>query len=68
MVEDAPKDYFQESTACSKVTNKNDNSSSFQLSCMAHAAALHHMSPVPKFKLISCGIPKVGILKWIKFF
>ena len=29
---------------------------------------MHHLYYIPKAKLIFCGIPKVGITEWIKFF
>jgi hypothetical protein len=68
MVEYAPQGLFPRIDGLFQGDKQNDNSLSFQLSCMAHAAALYRLYSVPKAKLIFCGIPKVGILEWIKFF
>jgi hypothetical protein len=56
-----------------KSTTKEDDknaigTNNFTLPCPAHAAGLHHLYFIPEAKLIFCGIPKVGISEWIKFF
>jgi hypothetical protein len=68
-----PKQYFQESTACTAattattgITMETNTNETFQLSLVAHAAALHHLYFVPEAKLVFCGIPKVGMSEWIK--
>eukprot|EP00934_Nitzschia_sp_Nitz4_P009004 Nitzschia sp. Nitz4//scaffold5_size260463//244157//245893//NITZ4_001032-RA/size260463-processed-gene-0.152-mRNA-1//-1//CDS//3329555490//8994//frame0 len=38
------------------------------LPCPLQGAFAHHLFFIPKAKLIFCGIPKVGITEWIKFF
>ena len=76
-----PKQYYQESTACNhirtrtrttttttKIRESEPQPPAFQLSHTAHAAGLHHLYFLPEAKLIFCGIPKVGISEWIKFF
>ena len=68
--------YHNDSNACSVVldhpnvrkTTGSSKTGPFQLSCPTHAAGLHHLYFIPEAKLIFCGIPKVGITEWIKFF
>lgn len=38
------------------------------LPCPIYGDFLHHLYFIPRAKLIFCGIPKVGVTEWIKFF
>jgi hypothetical protein len=51
-----------------KRNGEKSQKSTFNLTCSTQAAGLHHLYYIPQAKLIFCGIPKVGISEWIKFF
>lgn len=46
----------------------DEDNNDFSLSCDAYGALEWHLYYIPKAKLIFCGVPKVGISEWIKFF
>ena len=55
-------------TSAEQVCSSSSNSENFTLPCEIYGAMEWHLYYIPKAKLIFCGVPKVGISEWIKFF